>query len=397
MKRQLLNMWIMLLLSVPMFAFGGVDISTLTKQAWKFDYAFKPITSEIVPRTNEGEFLYLKFESTNTFTLASNEKVEMGTWSENSLMGTMPNIIFGFKGIDQWNVIYCEKETFVISNKTEKGLVEYHFVPATSQKDMAQFTGKINTHIEQMKAIIKSYAPNSDNTRVENNQQIQQELENKESPLKLIAVIDKNALIEVASVEKVAPVSKPENDIIEEWKTTQSVLQKIRMIEEKELIKEESNTNNIRSSIKKTTTTIQLDKKSHIEIYVSGGGLKGGINPTLSNVIMIQSNGSVIKNYESKLGGKISLNKKASKEDLIKLATYIVENGYFDFNEDYNCPNCAEQLKFGPQPIPLKMIISIGELRHTVSVPVYAPGIIEGLSYPKELDKILAAIYEFAS
>jgi hypothetical protein len=154
----------MALLLLPFASIAGIDKASLTKQTWKFDYAFKPISSEVVNRGDELNFVFLKFEIGNSFTLAASDKVEMGTWNEVSA-GNLPGISFGFKGVDQWNVIYCDNETFVISNKSERGLLEYHFIPATSQKDINQFSQCLNTHIEKMQNMIKSFTPNNDNTK----------------------------------------------------------------------------------------------------------------------------------------------------------------------------------------------------------------------------------------
>lgn len=406
----------------PLVSMAGIDKESLTKQTWKFDYAFKPISSEVVNRSDENNYVYLKFEIGNSFTLASSDKVEMGTWDE-VVASNFPGISFGFKGVDQWNVIYCDNETFVISNRSERGLLEYHFIPATSQKEINQFSQCLNTHIEKMQNMIKSFSPNNDNTKAYIQPQINTSLPQpitKTNTEK--APISKNNYVEVPKSknqnnipvveanynpiqkEKIEEHPEPNftlniNNLTPEEVAKMGVVYKIKLIEMQEQAKEQAkidaNTNNIRSSIKKNTI-VELDKKSLVEIYVSGGGLKGGINPKIMDRIMINNNGVIIKDYESKLGGKVSYSKKVPKDQIIKLAEYIIENGYFDFQETYNCVNCTESLKYGPQPIPLKMIISVGEQRHTVSIPVYAPGMIENANYPKELEKILSAIYDIA-
>lgn len=412
----------MALLILPFTAIGGIDKASLTKQTWKFDYAFKPISSEVVNRGDELNFVFLKFEIGNSFTLAASDKVEMGTWNEVTA-GNLPGISFGFKGVDQWNVIYCDNETFVISNKSERGLLEYHFIPATSQKDISQFSQCLNTHIEKMQNMIKSFTPNNDNTKANIQPQIETpKIKPVTKPITEKAPITKNNNTEqlkpksqtnIPIVEaKFNPIQKekieiqPEpnftlniNNLTPEEVAKMGVVYKIKLIEMQEQAKEQAkvdaNTNNIRSSIKKNTI-VEIDKKSLVEIYVSGGGLKGGINPKIMDRIMINNNGVITKDYESKLGGKVTYSKKVPKDQIIKLAEYIIENGYFDFQETYTCNGCTESLKYGPQPIPLKIIISVGEQRHTVSIPVYAPGMIENANYPKELEKILSAIYDIA-
>lgn len=398
---------------LPLLASAGIEITQLTKQTWKFDYAFKPISSEVVNRSDATSFVFLKFESTNSFTLAASDKVEMGTWNEVKT-GNLPSISFGFKGVDQWNVIYCDNETFVISNKTDRGLLEYHFIPATSQQDIVQFSQCINSHIEKMQNMIKSFAPNNDNTKaILTTPIIEEKLVIPTSNTSITTINKKeNETYTKANTQNVITTAfRPEsetnqleiepnftlniNNLTPEEVAKMGVVYKIKLIEMQEQAKIDANTNNIRSSIKKTTY-VQLDKKSLVEIYVSGGGLKGGINPKIMDRIMINNNGVIIKDYESKLGGKISYSKKVSKEQIIKLAEYIIENGYFDFEETYACNGCSESLKYGPQPIPLKIIISVGEQRHTVSIPIYAPGMIENANYPKELEKILSAIYDIA-
>jgi hypothetical protein len=143
---------------------------------------------------------------------------------------------------------------------------------------------------------------------------------------------------------------------------------------------------------------VQVGVNDYIEIYVSGGGLFGGINPKEYDRTMIFNNGLIQREYKSKIGGIEKYEKKVSREDLIKLAQFIVDLGYFNFYEEYECDSddvaCKQRMKQAPTPIPLNISVAIGVRREKIDIDFYAPSIEKNwVKYPENLVKILNAIY----
>lgn len=151
---------------------------------------------------------------------------------------------------------------------------------------------------------------------------------------------------------------------------------------------------------KKKTVIINADDE--IEIYVSGGGLYGGVNPKIYDVLKLYSSGLVHRDYKTKLQGQQTEERIIEKEEIRKLAQYIISMGFFDFNKIYDCNkkdgDCITRLKSKPEPIPLTISVRIGERRMRTYVTLFAPNMESNwVSYPVAIEKILDAIYNVAS
>lgn len=143
---------------------------------------------------------------------------------------------------------------------------------------------------------------------------------------------------------------------------------------------------------------VSINPNDYIEIYVSGGGLYGGQNARIYDRLSIFHTGVVQREYKTKLQGEQREEKKISRDELTKLAQYIVDMGFYDFKNDYDCdPNdadCKSRLKRDPQPIPLNVTVAIGARRNKVNVALYAPNMeTNWVNYPAKMEKILNAIY----
>ena len=144
---------------------------------------------------------------------------------------------------------------------------------------------------------------------------------------------------------------------------------------------------------------LTVESKDYIEIYVNGGGLISGSDPRLSDRISIFNSGVIQREYNTKQQGDTRYEKKMSRDELVKLAQYIADLGFFEFKASYNCGgdgSCTGRLKQNPQPKPLTITIAIGKERHTVNVDIFAPGDKNWVSYPLGLEKIIYAINSVA-
>jgi hypothetical protein len=181
-------------------------------------------------------------------------------------------------------------------------------------------------------------------------------------------------------------------DLIEEYKST---IAKIKAAEEKQNIQ----------VVEENAEYAWIEKIStddYMEIFISGGGFKNGVDARLHDRIMINNAGYVESYYESEISGVKSTSKIVKKEDLAALIKWIAEKGFFSFEKEYTCNEanieCAKRLARNPQPIPLKIVVAIGERRNVVVLPMFAPNIEKNyIEYPKELIQIVEAIYLFAS
>jgi hypothetical protein len=181
-------------------------------------------------------------------------------------------------------------------------------------------------------------------------------------------------------------------DLIEEYKST---IAKIKAAEEKQNIQ----------VVEENAEYAWIEKIStddYMEIFISGGGFKNGVDARLHDRIMINNAGYVESYYESEISGVKSTSKIVKKEELAALIKWIAEKGFFSFEKEYTCNEanieCAKRLERNPQPIPLKIVVAVGERRNVVVLPIFAPNIEKNyIEYPKELIQIVEAIYLFAS
>jgi hypothetical protein len=114
------------------------------------------------------------------------------------------------------------------------------------------------------------------------------------------------------------------------------------------------------------------------------------------------SNGYVNRKFITKLQGEQVIEKKISKDELRKLAAYIVDMGFFDYNKSYDCDRndvaCNTRLNSKPEPLSLTISVRIGERKMRTYVALFAPNLESNwVSYPTSLPKIIDAIYAVAA
>lgn len=136
-----------------------------------------------------------------------------------------------------------------------------------------------------------------------------------------------------------------------------------------------------------------------IEIVMTGGGLFNGINPTISDKIIIYNSGLIQRTLKTKLQGEIFTEKKITKEQQHNLAQFIIDMDFFEMDNIYDCANkdyaCIERINAEPYPIPLTLIVSIGGRVKRIYVALYAPNLESNwVNYPKKLTAIVNAIYD---
>ncbi|MFN8284901.1 MAG: hypothetical protein U0U67_16885 [Chitinophagales bacterium] len=143
---------------------------------------------------------------------------------------------------------------------------------------------------------------------------------------------------------------------------------------------------------------VQFNPNDYIDIYVNGGSVLKDNNSKMYDRISILNAGRIHREYKTKNAGDQRVEKNISREQLVKLAQYIIDLGFFDFKASYDCdPNdaaCNERLTKNPVALPLQITVTIGERKSKVYVAVYSLKSEKNwVNYPDNLDKIITAIY----
>ncbi|MDB5228037.1 MAG: hypothetical protein JWN78_2230 [Bacteroidota bacterium] len=148
----------------------------------------------------------------------------------------------------------------------------------------------------------------------------------------------------------------------------------------------------------KIKVPVIINPQDYIDIYVSGGGTVTSNDSKLYEHIAISQTGVVQREYKTKSEGVQRTEKKISKDELTKLAQYIVDMDFFDLEKEYDCGDndaaCNERLKRSPQAVPLDVAVTVGERKNKTHVSFYAPRTDKNwVNYPANLEKIMNAIY----
>jgi hypothetical protein len=136
--------------------------------------------------------------------------------------------------------------------------------------------------------------------------------------------------------------------------------------------------------------------KELLQIELVGGGFYGGVDPVYRNMILIKSDGKVVREYQSELLGLVVDKHFISRENLEKLVAFIEDKKFFEFDQIYPCNNqdCLERLSDKPRPIALRIAVTKGVRRKLISLPIWDGNGRRNslLDYPEALDRIVHAI-----
>lgn len=143
---------------------------------------------------------------------------------------------------------------------------------------------------------------------------------------------------------------------------------------------------------------VVINPTDFIDIYVNGGGALTDGNAKQYDRISILHTGIVQREYKTKNDGVQRTEKKISKDELTKLAQYMVDMGFLDFNSEYDCSDedaaCNQRFSKSPQLVPLEVSLTAGQRKNKVKVSIYAPKTeLNLVNYPSNLEKIMNAIY----
>jgi hypothetical protein len=143
---------------------------------------------------------------------------------------------------------------------------------------------------------------------------------------------------------------------------------------------------------------VVINPADFIDIFVSGGGAVSSNDSRVVDRISILNSGVVQREFKTKTGSTQRTEKKISRDELTKLAQYIIDMGFLDFKSEYDCSDtddaCSDRFKLAPQPVPLTLSLTVGQHKNKVNVSIFSPKTDKNwVNYPQNLEKILNAVY----
>jgi hypothetical protein len=145
-------------------------------------------------------------------------------------------------------------------------------------------------------------------------------------------------------------------------------------------------------------TTPKISSDTFIEITMEGGGFYGGVNPVSENIKLIKSDGTVVIRSKQLYTGGRERTFSIPRAKVEELAHFITDNGFFQMKELYDCDQsnreCQERKRKYPPAVPLKIDVTIGQVKKHVTVTVYEKGMVE---YPDEFELIVNRIDELTN
>ena len=142
-------------------------------------------------------------------------------------------------------------------------------------------------------------------------------------------------------------------------------------------------------------TSLKINSGTFIEIRIDGGGFYGGVNPVTENTKLIKNDGTVVIRNKQMYSSGEERTFSVPRAKVEELAIFITNNGFFQMKELFDCDQSNQQcrdrkIKY-PPAVPLKIDVTIGQVRKQVTVTVYEKGMVE---YPDGFELIANRIDE---
>ncbi len=406
-QKILLSFFCLLFLSVTV-SYAGVDLDELNQRIWKLE---KIKASKV----NQADEIFIKFDRSGTAYIITGSSWNSEKWSVDKIN----NLSMKLLGQDKWMVKLLNSSLLVLIPK-ESFNTSYTFIEMTDEANKERLAGifkEINLNIKGLSSLLEKN-PNSsaNNTGTTSKSSKESKLYNElKSALKIedqqeytttpdspVATTNADKIEQPYTVDsdhRSAPARIKKEPVSSYVRVKSATAPSIYSASTNKSGGRSVNANRVNIP-RKHVDPFTVSKRDYIEIFVSGGGFKGGINPKIHDRILIHNNGLIQKEFISVHGGEENLTTRVDKSELVDLAQIIVNSDYFNFKESYDCEaddrKCQTAVNGKPEPIPLKLVIAVGMLRHVVDVPVFAPGLNDVINYPKSLEDVVEAIYNIA-
>lgn len=140
--------------------------------------------------------------------------------------------------------------------------------------------------------------------------------------------------------------------------------------------------------------------EQEIILELTGGGYYGGIDPVYRDFIRVMPDGKLIFEYKSKERGYIKRFRQIDREQMVKIAQFAKENGFFSLPVAYECTTalCSKRMKREPKPRPLNILVKYGSERKLLTIAIYGEDEyrIKYVSYPAFVDELIDAMRDLA-
>ncbi len=142
-------------------------------------------------------------------------------------------------------------------------------------------------------------------------------------------------------------------------------------------------------------TPPEINSNTFIDINMDGGGFYGGVNPVTENTRLIKNDGTVVIRNKQLYTGSGEKTFSIPRAKVEELARFITDNGFFQMKELYDCDQsnqkCQDRKIKYPPAVPLKIDVTIGQVKKQVTVTVYEKGMVD---YPDGFELIANKIDE---
>lgn len=334
------------------FIYPSINEHLFVNTQWKYTYTTHSQSNDIIHKADEYYNYFVCFNYDYSYQFFLNDSLYNGTWKLNK---SKNELNYSFRNIDWWRLASFSEEALILEfTMTPKASYRYHFIRVdeadTPFKNIPNIFPDIKINFADNnapKTETANYASFLESRGIRYNKK---KWDNRKKRL------DKQDLQRVARLEK-----------------TERGRAKLASEEPKEMI----------------------------QVELMGGGFYGGVDPVYRNMILIKTDGRVVKEYQSQLQGLQVSNHHISRENLEQLVSFIENNNFFEFDQLYTCnsQDCIKRLADKPRPIALQIAITKGVRRKIITIPIWdgkgkATALID---YPAELDKIVQAILNIAT
>ena len=133
----------------------------------------------------------------------------------------------------------------------------------------------------------------------------------------------------------------------------------------------------------------------NIQIELTGGGFYDSQASYTGGFILIKDDGSYVSEEWSYKKDKSVKKGFIEREELLEFIQEIEKQGFFEFEQIYDCQDdsCSDRKKSIPKPIPLRISITHGIKKNVISIPIFSEQQQDRfIDYPDEIDNIVVSI-----
>lgn len=331
--------------------YAGINEDLFINTKWKYTYTTHAESNTVIHQADEdyAYFIFFKYDYTTETYLNGN--LSIGSWELNKAEN---EVHYPFRKVDWWRLAQFDEDNLILEfTMNRKSSYRYHFIRVSNQE--APFERSPN----DLPDVNVDFG----------------------APPQSISESDYSNFLKKRGIKYKKGV----------WERRQARLKR----------KEERRVARLQKTARGRAILAREAPKEHMQVELMGGGFFGGVDPVYKNMILIKTDGHVIREYHSAQQGLQVQKYYISREQLEELVAYIENKRFFDFDQTYTCnsPACQKRMSDKPRPIALRIAITKGVQRKIITIPIWdGRGKKNALiDYPEELDAIVQAIENIAN